>query len=107
MSSIWDKLCLSLSSLYYDEYDNEVAPSRSGTGGGYSKETPCCAVVVCPLTLVALLGLLTGGTFFLNMLITKTLAGGGGGSGSGASRSRRRRMDVSSHVGDVLYQGKS
>ncbi len=45
----------------------------SGSRGGGSYE--CCPLVVDPLTLVALLAFIAGGTYFLNIAITMNIVG--------------------------------
>ena len=65
----------------HDEYGS--------AGHGYGKKKDeCCELVVDPLTLLALLGGILGGTFFLNMAITMNIMG--------KRRRRRRRSPVSS-----------
>ena len=59
-----------------DRSDQNGHIDGSLSGHGYSKLN-CCPLVVHPLTLTALLSLIFGGTFFLNLVITGTLNPGG------------------------------
>jgi hypothetical protein len=71
---------------------------QTGAGGyGSDHKDECCPLVVCPLTLLALLGLLAGGTGFLANLINKKLGGG---------RKKKRSTPSVEWIGYLLLQGK-
>lgn len=82
-NSIYDNIYNPTGAALKEGYDTQSPPEVhygvfSGSGSGYghssgSGSIPCCPLVVDPLTLAAILGLLTGGTVLLSMLISASL----------------------------------
>jgi len=62
---------------------NRIAEDRSGYGHGHYGKIECCDLVVDPLTFLALLGGIAGGTAFLNVAITMNI-----------NKRRRRRRNA-------------